>query len=283
MKVGLILAGGMGKGAYQAGALRAIGKYIPYDQIEYISASSVGALNGAFFSCGMIDEAIELWKSVNSVADNIPITDILKSTYLKNAISKVSSNELAAERFFFPLLTIARRVRQIHYFDLKKEPLGERRYDLLRASVAVPVFAKPVTIDGVRYFDGAVVDNIPLTPIKLFTDEIDVFIAIYFDNTQTVFDSPGFKGKTLKICFDDDSRLKNAALLNTKSINEMLEDGERRTELLLERTVRLNENDSAQAIDIENAPKLKGSSKTITSSRALSVLNGITKYIVKYI
>ena len=45
MNIGLVLSGGMAKGAYQVGALTAIKEIIPDGNIKYISASSVGALN----------------------------------------------------------------------------------------------------------------------------------------------------------------------------------------------------------------------------------------------
>ena len=47
MNIGLVLSGGMAKGAYQVGALKAINELFPKGSIKYISASSIGVLNGS--------------------------------------------------------------------------------------------------------------------------------------------------------------------------------------------------------------------------------------------
>ena len=44
MNIGLVLAGGFAKGAYQIGALRAIREYFEPEDIEYVSASSIGII-----------------------------------------------------------------------------------------------------------------------------------------------------------------------------------------------------------------------------------------------
>lgn len=284
MSIALVLAGGMAKGAYQAGALAALSKYIPYDKIDYISAASIGTLNGAYFSCGKIDDAVSRWRSVNKIADSIPVSDFLKSSYLKQSIQEISQYKPAAERFFFPIFTINKRERQLHYIDLTKEDPAERRFDLIRASIAVPVLSRPVVIDGQRFFDGAIVDNMPVTPIRVFDDDIDFYIAIYFDSNITLFDTMCFKGKTLKICFDDGSRFKNATLLKERTIANMVAEGERQTDAILKKALIQGSNgDSGIQIDLSQAPKQKVSDRILTSSRALTALNGIVKHGVKYI
>ena len=45
MNIGLVLAGGMAKGALQLGALYALSEFIPLEEIKYVSCASVGALN----------------------------------------------------------------------------------------------------------------------------------------------------------------------------------------------------------------------------------------------
>ena len=52
MKIGLILSGGIAKGAYQVGVLRAVEEFFSLDEISYISAASVGALNAAAYAAG---------------------------------------------------------------------------------------------------------------------------------------------------------------------------------------------------------------------------------------
>ena len=44
--IGLVLSGGMVKGAYQIGALKAISEYIQPKDFNCLSCSSIGTLNG---------------------------------------------------------------------------------------------------------------------------------------------------------------------------------------------------------------------------------------------
>lgn len=43
--IGLVLSGGMGKGAYQIGALTALNEFFYPSDFEYVSAASIGVLN----------------------------------------------------------------------------------------------------------------------------------------------------------------------------------------------------------------------------------------------
>lgn len=63
-RVGLVLAGGGAKGAYQAGCvdyLRSIGLTDYY----VVAGSSVGSLNGAAVASGKIPEIVEVWKQIS--------------------------------------------------------------------------------------------------------------------------------------------------------------------------------------------------------------------------
>lgn len=55
--IGLVLSGGMGKGAYQVGALTAISEFFQPSDFEYVSAASVGALNTYAFLTNNIQKA----------------------------------------------------------------------------------------------------------------------------------------------------------------------------------------------------------------------------------
>ena len=48
-KIGLVLSGGLAKGAYQLGVLKAINELVRLEDIVAISASSVGTLNAYAF------------------------------------------------------------------------------------------------------------------------------------------------------------------------------------------------------------------------------------------
>ncbi|MBX3322436.1 MAG: patatin-like phospholipase family protein [Phycisphaeraceae bacterium] len=62
MRRGLVLEGGGAKGAYSMGAIQACHDHkLDFD---IIAGTSVGALNGAMFANGAIDEGVDLWRSL---------------------------------------------------------------------------------------------------------------------------------------------------------------------------------------------------------------------------
>ncbi len=63
-KVGLVLAGGGGKGAYQAGCLDYL-RTRGITNFHVITGSSVGSLNGAAAGCNKVEEIVEVWKRMS--------------------------------------------------------------------------------------------------------------------------------------------------------------------------------------------------------------------------
>lgn len=69
-----------------------------------------------------------------------------------------------------------------HYF-LKKE-IRQDHYDIFKASSALPHFCRPVMLNGVAYYDGAVSDCIPLE--KTFSEGCDRVILILTKPEDTI-------------------------------------------------------------------------------------------------
>ena len=80
MRIGLVLSGGMAKGAYQVGVLKAISEYILPQNFSYISSSSVGVLNSYAFVAGTLDKAEDTWK---------PYVTTIKGCLLANCLEAV--------------------------------------------------------------------------------------------------------------------------------------------------------------------------------------------------
>ncbi|MEG1777718.1 MAG: patatin-like phospholipase family protein, partial [Angelakisella sp.] len=75
----VVLAGGGSKGAYEVGVWQAMEELsIPY---HVVTGTSIGALNGALMVQGALDEALHMWRNMDSsqvVADvPIPTDDLL--------------------------------------------------------------------------------------------------------------------------------------------------------------------------------------------------------------
>ncbi|WP_283591665.1 patatin-like phospholipase family protein [Clostridium butanoliproducens] len=64
-KIGLALAGGGGKGAYEIGVWKALRDYGIDDTVGAVAGASIGALNGVLFALDEYDLALELWTSIS--------------------------------------------------------------------------------------------------------------------------------------------------------------------------------------------------------------------------
>ncbi len=187
----LVLAGGGAKGAYQIGAWKAL-RELDID-IEAAAGASVGALNAALIAQGDFKKAETLW-------DNISLEKIvcippelvqkgqlylakgtikylkdlnrsilklggLDSTPLLNLIKEaLNETDIRKKDFDLGLVTFNMgKLKPVELF-LENIPSGELA-EFLLASASFPAF-KRTTIDGSKYTDGGIYDNIPFQMIK---------------------------------------------------------------------------------------------------------------------
>lgn len=229
MKIGLILSGGMAKGAYQIGALRAIGEYLNPQNIQYISAASVGVINAIAFSGGKLEYAEQQWLNINQVSDKIFLPSLYKSSFFQRIVSDVSKITPDCEKIYTPILNLLNR--EVVYPNLRQNSDREREL-YIQAAVAFPPFTKAVHIHGQVCFDGALVDNIPFHP--LLSCDPDLIICIYFDDSNYIFESEEFTSKMIKIPFAENSKILSTSLWFTKQgIENMIRDGYRKASRIL--------------------------------------------------
>ncbi len=230
MKIGLILSGGMAKGAYQLGALRAINEYLSPEDIQYVSVASVGIINAMAHFSGQLDWAVNKWMHINDEKEKIFLSGMLKSKYFFDLVEEASTFPVPIEKMYVPILNIMRR--EVIYPNLANAT-PELRAQYVKAAVAFPPFGKAVKIDGRSYFDGALVDDIPFYP--LVACDLDYVICIYFDSYNYVFETDKFTGKVIKIPFESDSKfLKTSFWFTRDSIQTMMEEGYRKTKEALD-------------------------------------------------
>lgn len=103
MRIGLVLSGGMGKGAYQVGALTAIDEFFRPSDFEYVSAASIGVLNTYAYLTNKLTEAKKIWESVNLKGEKRFIASVLKSSFLQDTITTIISKEAITNNFYVPL------------------------------------------------------------------------------------------------------------------------------------------------------------------------------------
>ena len=229
MNIGLILSGGMAKGALQLGALYALSEVIPLEEIKYISCASVGALNGYAYMTNKLERTKQMWHDICNNGKKIGLSKFLKSDILRQDIVDLyDPNDSISCEFYCALLELS--TRNIVYKDLSK--VDKDKVPLyLKAAVSMPVWNPSVQVDGSGYFDGATVDNIPVFP--LLDREIDYIICIYFDDICYKFESTDFDNKIIKITFPNETSLKQSFVFQQDSIDNMLEVGYERTKNVL--------------------------------------------------
>lgn len=229
MNIGLVLSGGMSKGAYQLGALRAIREFLNPEDIKFISAASVGALNAYAFTSDNLETGAFMWHSLNLTHNRVIVSKILRSDFLTEVIRRLSKKESSCEKMYVPLINI--KSRSIIYTDISDKSSEELR-DILTASVAMPVVNSPVQIEGMNMYDGAVIDNIPVFPLLRFN--LDYIICIHFDEYNYTFETRYFDNKIVKINFESDKKLSSSMWFVRNEVKDMESQGYKKARAIME-------------------------------------------------
>lgn len=176
-KIGLVLGGGGGKGAYQIGVWKALREYKIEKYITYLSATSIGSLNSLMFLTGNLENAINVW-------GNVTMDVALTKKSFKDVVSKKSlySREgfikLAEENVDFNKVSNSNVQTYVTATPVSKGVSnastnfclnGKSKEEILKivlASSAIPVVFEPVVINGIKYRDGYMVDNNPVRLLK---------------------------------------------------------------------------------------------------------------------
>lgn len=220
-KIGLVLSGGMAKGAYQMGVLKAIEEFFDEDSIKYISAASIGSLNAYAYTTNKLEKAEDIWLDLKVDGINSFIKTFIRKPYIFNIIdSLVEDNDFIRIPFYTSCFNITGET--INYIQLQDKDIQEVK-DYLKASISLPVFAKPQEIEGVKYFDGALIDNIPVSP--LMDHDLDYILVVHFDNKSYSFENEDFDSKLVKINFLDERIIKNTISFDKESIEDMIREG----------------------------------------------------------
>ena len=239
-RIGIVLSGGIAKGAYQVGVLKAISEHFAQDEIVCISAASIGVFNAYAFASGKLDKLEETWLSINDNSkQNRYVTSVLKHSYVDNIINQICTPEDKLNSKLFMSLFNFSKLR-MEYVDLTQHPYDKIPH-YLRAGVALPPFCMPYTIDKTMYFDGALCDNIPIFP--LVDCDLDYIFCIHFDSYNYVFESTKFDNKTVKINFPDKSLIRHSVVFNNELIRKMIDDGYEKGSIILEHLLKHGSDD----------------------------------------
>lgn len=212
----LVLGGGGAKGAYEAGALRALRQTGLSSSIRAYSGTSIGALNCAFIQMKGYEETEEFWLYGNlekiffgnginyiKIVDNIVkarngqksfegllprkgLVDFLKLNGIEK-LENMKSDFYVCVTDITDLPEDQRIIKPaVAWYEGRK--IGRTEYfnlkntseefimDSLLATSALPVIYPPVEIKESYYVDGGLSDNLPINP--LYQREFRKFIVV---------------------------------------------------------------------------------------------------------
>ncbi len=171
-RVAFVLSGGGNLGSIQVGMLRALAErdIVP----DVVLGCSVGALNGAGFAADPTLEGVtrleQHWRDTTSHT-LMPSSRIPSAVQLLRKGASLHSNE-GLRAGLEALLGEERRIEELalpfQCVAADVEDAVERWFDegdlvtSILASAALPAVYPPVVIDGRRYMDGGVIDNVPI-------------------------------------------------------------------------------------------------------------------------
>ncbi len=188
LKLGLVLEGGGVKGAYQAGALKAICE-AGYD-FSGVSGTSIGAINGALYLEGGIEKVMDVWDNMHfttifdvtdeeiAMFENRQIAPValeyikrrfeekatlINASYQKSQsyfYSVVNEDVIRASGKDFGIVTF--NISEFKPVEIMMKDIDSGKLiDYVIASANFPGFP-PKVIDGKKHIDGGIYDNLPI-------------------------------------------------------------------------------------------------------------------------
>lgn len=216
MKLGLVLGGGGGKGAYELGVYKALKDMGVFKHVSAISGTSAGAINAMLFCQDDIKKADEIWNEVTidmlvplkksvlfsrglgivigkkdiNLAKKIILKHHQKGGAPKDNAAKVIDKYVDFEKI--------RRSKIACYVTAAKLPTFEAKYfkinnfpneiarDMVLASASLPLVFDSTKVLGECYIDGGIVDNVPIKPV--YEEGCNVILAVSLNEDDSVID-----------------------------------------------------------------------------------------------
>ena len=260
MKIGLVLGGGGGRGAYQIGVWQALEELGITGNIKVVSGTSIGALNAMLFMQGDIGRAKEAWVSlhqdeilpinkndivlqskmrifntaarINKILDLKP--DLLyEGEFSSEGLTKAIDQFLDVEKALSSAITCYCTCADLAsknkgYFKVGNYSEATIKKILL-ASSAIPGIYDAVEINKRLYLDGGLRDNVPIYPVYQETCDIIIVVRLC---PQDKIDRARFPGANIiDIALDENKEVANEGLFDFSqtTIQKKMEAGYQKT------------------------------------------------------
>ncbi|WP_297520986.1 patatin-like phospholipase family protein [uncultured Clostridium sp.] len=215
MKVGLVLSGGGGKGAYELGVWNALGELGLHKYIKVISGTSIGAFNAVLFAQEDESKAIGLWEEV-TMDKLIPLTKFqlmrkgvalavgskainFTKKHMKNRWDSVKSAPKDGVMHMIDKYLDIDKMKESgricyaactelpnftpKYFKLNDYSTKDAK-DIIMASATLPIIYKSTRVEEKKYFDGGIADNTPIQPV--YGEGCDIIIVVLLSSDESV-------------------------------------------------------------------------------------------------
>ena len=179
---GLALEGGGAKGAYQAGAIKALNQRKIF--FDGVAGTSIGAINAALYACGNFEGLYHLWPEMDSKyifgIDGKILNDISNKKFKLDDIKKlleknINEDKLRKSKIDFGLITYNLSDRKPVEITKENIPQG-KLIEYIIASSYLPIFKFERIIDDKYYIDGGIYQNCP----------IDMFLRDGYDEVYVI-------------------------------------------------------------------------------------------------
>ena len=227
-KVGLVLSGGGALGFAHIGAIKALEEY--GIEPEYVAGTSMGAIIGVMYAAGYsADEIMQIVKEdrLYKVGRLITLQSSLRNsgmsthkTLLRELAELIPHNSFdSLERKFMVCVTSVETGEAVYRHE------GGDLKEYVAASAAIPGMFEPIMIDSVRYIDGGIVDNLPVSQLltlnpQLFIIGVDVLPFVENFEAKSSIDMLIWMSRLFQSKNMDPNREKCDWLIQSFALNE---------------------------------------------------------------
>ena len=172
--ISLVLGSGGARGYAHIGAIEELEKHY---EIASISGSSMGAMVGALYACGKLQEFKE-WVLSLDMLDVVKLVDfsltgkgIIQGNKVFRVVEEMIGDVLIEDLPIIYTAVATDVVKQKEVWIQKGKLL-----DAVRASVAIPTILTPKEISGRYLIDGGILNPLPIAPTV--SDHTDITVAV---------------------------------------------------------------------------------------------------------
>jgi NTE family protein len=174
-KVALVLSAGGARGYAHIGAIEELLRQ--GFEITSVAGTSMGALVGGLFAAGKLEELKEWFytldrKKIRSLIDiSLGLDHVVEGDKIIKALETIVP-DTPIERLPIPFTAVATDITK------GQEAVFERGslFRAIRSSISIPMFFKPMNVDGRTFVDGGLLNPLPLN--RVHRQKGDILVAV---------------------------------------------------------------------------------------------------------